>query len=46
MLIRPLGSVASLRPSDAYFTGAVWQDPIIETPAPANLRAVRVAFEG
>jgi quercetin dioxygenase-like cupin family protein len=31
-------------PAD-YFAGTVWQDPIIETPLPANLRAVRVSFE-
>ena len=31
-------------PADS-FTGTVWQDPIIETPAPAHLRAGRVSFE-
>jgi quercetin dioxygenase-like cupin family protein len=31
-------------PADS-FTGTVWQDPIIETPAPARLRANRVSFE-
>lgn len=29
----------------SYFTGTVWQDPIVEAPSPANVRAVRVAFE-
>jgi quercetin dioxygenase-like cupin family protein len=29
----------------AYFTGTVWQDPVIEAPAPAQLRATRVSFE-
>ncbi len=34
------------RPAPAdYFTGTVWQDPIIQTPAPARLQAVRVSFE-
>jgi quercetin dioxygenase-like cupin family protein len=28
-----------------WFTGTVWQDPIIEAPEPARLRAVWVRFE-
>ena len=28
-----------------WFTGVVWQDPIVDTPAPARLRAARVSFE-
>jgi quercetin dioxygenase-like cupin family protein len=28
-----------------WFTGTVWQDPIIEAPAPASVRALRVTFE-
>ena len=28
-----------------WFTGTVWQDPIVEAPAPARIRAARVAFE-
>jgi quercetin dioxygenase-like cupin family protein len=35
----------SLRAASQYFTGTVWQDPILEAPAPANLRALRVSFE-
>ena len=31
-------------PAD-YFTGTVWLDPIIEAPAPARVRALRVSFE-
>lgn len=31
-------------PADA-FTGTVWQDPIIEAPEPARIRAARVSFE-
>lgn len=27
-----------------YFTGEVWQDPIVEAPEPARLRALRVSF--
>ena len=40
---------AGLRPtrkaSSEYFTGTVWQDPIIEASEPARVRALRVAFE-
>ena len=35
----------TLRASSDYFTGTVWQDPIVEAPSPANLRALRVTFE-
>ena len=28
-----------------YFTGIVWQDPIIEASEPARVRALKVAFE-
>jgi len=45
MLVKPLGTVASVRASASYFTGTVWQDPIIEAPAPATQRAVKVNFE-
>ena len=31
-------------PADS-FTGTVWQDPIIEAPAPARIRCNRVSFE-
>lgn len=31
-------------PADA-FTGTVWQDPIVEAPTPARVRASRVSFE-
>ena len=37
--------IKSVRAPAAYFTGTVWQDPIIETPEPAHLRAVKVSFE-
>lgn len=34
------------RPAPAdYFTGTVWQDPIMQAPAPARLQVVRVSFE-
>lgn len=28
-----------------YFTGRVWQEPVVEAEAPARLRALRVTFE-
>ena len=31
--------------STEYFTGTVWQDPIIEATEPARVRALKVAFE-
>ncbi|MCC5979044.1 MAG: cupin domain-containing protein [Salinarimonas sp.] len=34
----------SRRVAAEYFTGEVWQDPIVETPDPARAKAVRVIF--
>ena len=45
MDIRPSGSVPTRRQPKESFTGVVWQDPIIEAPAPARIRAGRVSFE-
>ena len=45
MDIKPLGSLPSRRPPADYFTGTVWQDPIIEAPAPARIRGAFVRFE-
>ncbi len=39
------GTHATRRGNPDWFTGAVWQDPIVEAPAPARVRAARVAFE-
>ena len=36
---------ATRRGNPDWFTGTVWQDPIVEAPAPARVRAARVAFE-
>jgi quercetin dioxygenase-like cupin family protein len=44
MDIKPCGSAPSRLASADYFTGTVWQDPIIEAPAPARIRATRVTF--
>ncbi|MEL7097694.1 MAG: cupin domain-containing protein [Pseudomonadota bacterium] len=35
----------SLRAPEEYFTGTVWQDPIVSAPEPARLHALRVRFE-
>ena len=45
MKITPSGSVPTKRAPASYFTGTVWQDPVIETPAPGRLNATRVTFE-
>ncbi|MBO6507860.1 MAG: cupin domain-containing protein [Roseibium sp.] len=39
------GSRPTKRASADYFTGTVWQDPVIEAPEPARVRTLRVAFE-
>jgi quercetin dioxygenase-like cupin family protein len=39
------GSVPTRRGPAESFTGTVWQDPVIEAPAPARIRAGRVTFE-
>jgi len=45
MDIHLCGSTPSRRAPADWFTGTVWQDPIIETPAPARMRASVVRFE-
>jgi quercetin dioxygenase-like cupin family protein len=45
MDIAKAGSKPTRRGPADSFTGTVWQDPIIETPAPARLRCNRVSFE-
>ncbi len=45
MDIKPSGSTPSRRMPGDWFTGTVWQDPIIEAPAPARIRAAHVRFE-
>lgn len=44
MNITPAGSRPTQRANSDYFTGTVWQDPVIETPEPARVRALLVAF--
>ena len=45
MLIHRAEERATLKGNPDYFTGTVWQDPIVNAPEPARVRAVRVAFE-
>jgi quercetin dioxygenase-like cupin family protein len=45
MDIVPLGSASTRRAPADWFTGTVWQDPIVEAPEPARVRAARVSFE-
>jgi quercetin dioxygenase-like cupin family protein len=45
MKITPAGATPSRRMSSDSFTGTVWQDPIIEAPAPARIRGALVTFE-
>ncbi len=45
MKIHPAGSRPSETGPAAYFTGTVRMDPLINAPAPAQLRGVSVTFE-
>lgn len=45
MKIHPVGSRPSIIPSPSYFTGTVRQDPLIDAPEPARVRATSVTFE-
>ena len=39
------GSRPTKKASSDWFSGTVWQDPLIEAPEPARVRAVAVTFE-
>ena len=45
MDIRRCGSTPTRRGPAEWFTGTVWQDPIVDAPAPARIRCNRVSFE-
>lgn len=45
MEIKSCGSRPSVRAPAEYFIGMVRQDPLIEAPDPARVRAVNVTFE-
>ncbi len=44
MAYYPAGSRPTRQANPDWFTGTVWQDPIVETEAPARVRAVSVTF--
>lgn len=39
------GSRPTKKASSDWFTGTVWQDPIVQAPEPARVHALRVTFE-
>ena len=45
MKITTSAGTATRRGNADWFTGTVWQDPVIDAPAPARVRAARVSFE-
>jgi len=45
MEIHPCGSAPSRRVPPEYFTGTVWQDPILETSGPGHVRSTWVRFD-
>jgi len=45
MKITAAGSRPTQKANSDYFTGTVWQDPVIEAPDPARVRALVVSFE-
>ena len=45
MDIHLAGSRPTRRAPKENFTGTVWQDPVIDAPAPGNVRATLVHFE-
>jgi quercetin dioxygenase-like cupin family protein len=45
MDIHSPGSLPTRRANPDYFTGTVWQDPIVSAPPPARVTALRVSFE-
>ena len=45
MQIIKSNSKPTRKASSEYFTGTVWQDPIIEAAEPARVRALKVSFE-
>lgn len=45
MKIDRCGSRPSRKANAEWFTGTVWQEPVVEAPEPARVRAVMVTFE-
>jgi quercetin dioxygenase-like cupin family protein len=45
MQIIPAATRPSRKAPADWFTGTVWMDPVLEAPAPARMRALKVTFE-
>ena len=45
MEIKSAADAATVRARSAWFTGTVWQDPLLEAPEPARVKMVRVTFD-
>ena len=45
MQVIKAGSRPTKKASSEYFTGNVWQDPVIEAEPPARVRVLKVTFE-
>lgn len=45
MDIKRCGSTPSRRPNADWFTGDVWQDPIVQAEAPGRVHSVMVRFD-
>ena len=45
MKIMKAGSRPTKLAASDWFTGTIWQDPIVEAPEPARVWALSVAFE-
>ena len=45
MDIHRAGARPTIKARPDWFTGTVWQDPIVDAPKPARVRAVSVSFE-
>ena len=45
MQVIKAGSRPTKKASSEYFTGDVWQDPIIEAEPPSRVRVLKVSFE-
>lgn len=45
MDIHRCGTIKSRRPPSDWFTGDVWQEPIVEAPGPARVRSAVVRFD-
>jgi quercetin dioxygenase-like cupin family protein len=45
MEIKSAADAATVRARSEWFTGTVWQDPLLEAPEPARVKVVRVTFE-